>query len=249
MPVRSGGTRVLLFFLLLSVATPFWLKSQTVDHSAFDMLCGMHVKRDGTVQYEGFRSPAFSRYVLSFASLDTAAMSAEERLATLVNVYNACVIQNVLDHAPLSSVMDISSFFDRQKFRVAGRLYSLREIEREFLLPLAPALSHFALTLAARSAPVLPRRAYRSEGIRGQLQRAAERFMQDRARNRLDRSAGVLYLSMIFQWHREDFERVFGSLRQCAMHFLGEEDSRWLADNEIDIQFLPWDWSLNERQP
>jgi hypothetical protein len=240
---------MMILTLLIPAALPCRMTGQSVDHSTFDMLCGMYVQRDGTVQYDGFRTPAFSRYIHSFASIALDELSPDDRLATLVNVYNACVIQNVLDHAPISSVMDVPGFFDEQKFQVAGRQYSLREIERMLVLPSASPLVHFALTAAARAAPQLPRSAFSADGIHGQFRRAAERFVRDSTRNRLDRSAGILYLSMVFCWYREDFELMSGSLRQFALHFLDEDDARWLADNETDIQFLPWDWSLNERQP
>lgn len=245
----SIASRMLILVLSASAVLPCRMTAQSVDHTTFDMLCGMYVQPDGAVQYEGFRTPAFSRYILSFASVEIDDLSPESRLATLVNVYNACVIQNVLDHAPLSSVMDVPAFFDEQKFRVAGRLYSLHEIKRELVLPCAPPLVHFALTTAARAAPALPRGAFAEEGIHEQLRRAAERFMRDGTRNRLDRSAGTLYLSMIFRWYRTDIELMYGSLRQYALHFLDEDDARWMADNETDIQFLPWDWSLNEWHP
>lgn len=237
----------LLAVLLFSA--PRLLPAQEIDHTPFDMLCGMHVEIDGTVHYEGFRTAAFEHYVLAFASVSLDSLARDERLATVINFYNACVIRNVLEHAPLSSVMDIPAFFDEQRFRIAGRVYALREIERDLVLPLAPALAHFALASPSRSGPALRRQAYSAQDIRDQLRRNARRFMRDRTQNRLDREAGILYLSMIFRWFEEDFAAMYGSLRQCAMHFLEEEDARWLAANETEIRFLPWDWSLNDRLP
>jgi len=225
----------------MTVAAP----AQDTDHGVFDMLCGMHVDDHGNVRYEGFRDIAFERYIASLADIDLEELPKSARLAAVLNAYNACVIKNVLDHWPLASVMDVPSFFDEQKFRIAGKVMSLREIEERLILPIAPVLARCALTPAARGAPPLRRRMYAASDVYDACLLQTERFFADREKNRVDREKGILYVSVLFRSCRQEVETMYGSLRQLALRFLPEDDVRWLAEHDVEIVFLPWDWSLN----
>ncbi|MCB2204088.1 DUF547 domain-containing protein [bacterium] len=222
-------------------------RSGAPDHTDFDMLCGLLVDAQGNVRYEGFRVPAFERYVAELGSVQLEQLGEDAQLATALNAYNAFVILNVIRHWPLASVMDVPNFFDEQRFLFGGRMRSLREIEDAILRPLAPVLSHFATCSAAKSSPRLTRHAYAAGDVREQLRRQARRYFADTASVRLDREEGVLYLSMIFRWFRKDFTTVYGSLRQLALRYLPQDDAQWFAAHEAEIRYMPWDWSLNSR--
>ena len=79
--------------------------------------------------------------------------------------------------------------------------------------------------------------------------------MQDRSNLRIDPQAGVIQLSTIFDWYERDFtnwvathrpelpETLFGYLRSQ----LREPDAARLEScQECRVEFIEYDWSLNE---
>lgn len=231
--------------LLLTLFAGASLQAQPFDHSAFDMLLRMYVDTEGMVRYEGFRSPAFDEYLAALANARLDSMGINVRLAFFINAFNACVIRNVLDHWPMESTQNVPNFYTEQRFVIAGRQLSLRDLERQYILEIAPVMPLFALCPGARGGPPLLRRAYDGETVRGQMKRNAAAFMRDRTKNHLDRTAAVLSLSQLFRDHRSAIVMLFGSLRQFAMQYLPEEQAEWLSANTVEIRYLPYEWTLN----
>lgn len=223
------------------------LSAQQIDQSRYDMLLGMYVDEQGFVDYEGFRSVAFDKYMASLASAEPANMGADERLAFLINAYNACVIRMVLDHLPISSPREVDGFFSEKRFLIAGEQLSLDDIKKRYILPLSPAMAIFALSEAAKASPRLLRRAYRGESIERQLKTNAQHFMRDPTKNHIDRGSGILSLSMLLKRHRPAIDMIFGSLRQFAMQNLSQEDALWISANRVEISFHAFDWTLNSQ--
>lgn len=245
--------RLRSFVLLLMVAFAAVLLSngrmsaQQIDQSRYDMLLGMYVDERGFVDYEGFRSVAFEKYIASLANADPAKMGTYERLAFLINAYNACVIRMVIDHLPISSPRAVDGFFSEKRFLIAGEKLSLNDIKKRYIFPLSPAMAAFALSEGAKASPRLLRRAYRGKTIERQLKMNARHFMQDPTKNHVDRSSGVLSLSMLLKRHRPAIDMVFGSLRQFAMQNLSQEHALWISANSVEISFHAFDWTLNSQ--
>ena len=80
-----------------------------VDHSAFNELLQKHVDADGWVDYDGFKtdSQALDQYIKSLEETAFKDLGRDQRLATLINGYNAFTIRLILDHQPLKSINDI----------------------------------------------------------------------------------------------------------------------------------------------
>ncbi len=80
------------------------------------------------------------------------------------------------------------------------------------------------------------------------------RFLSDRSRNRYEAGSGTLRVSKIFDWYRKDFEQghkgyatlesVFARhAERLADH--GEANARIRA-GQYKLDFLPYDWALND---
>jgi hypothetical protein len=81
------------------------------DNSRLDALLRTHVDADGLVDYEGLGrdGAALDAYLSSVASAPFVEMGRDEKLALLVNAYNAFTLRLVLDHWPVASIKEIPS--------------------------------------------------------------------------------------------------------------------------------------------
>ena len=254
-----------LILIALS-ASPAW--SATFDHDDWDTLLSEHVhwQRDGvasSVDYDGFAADrdTLSGYLSSLSALSTdrfQALSRPERLAFLINAYNAFTVELILrqENRP-DSIRDIGSIFSgpwsRRFFTLLGEERTLDELEHQMIRG-NPALMdpriHFAVNCASVGCPALRPEAYTGERLEAQLADSTRRFLSDRRRNRYDAEDQVLKVSSIFDWYEEDFEDSAGSLADYLLRYadalaLPAGARRDLEAGDPPIRFLDYDWSLN----
>ncbi|MBI3047494.1 MAG: DUF547 domain-containing protein [Acidobacteria bacterium] len=228
------------------------------EHRSWTAILAQYVS-DGSVDYRGLAyrgRPVLDAYLsaLSAASPAESGWTREERLAFWMNAYNAFTIRLILDHYPLPSirsigVLPLAAF--RTKFIPlgAGRTpISLNVIENEILRKqLQDARIHFAIVCASQSCPALRSEAYRSSVVDRQLDEAARAFLDDPSKNRWDPASRTLYLSSIFKWFRDDFERAGGTLLAFVGRYLPRPVAADLEKGRVRIVFLNYDWFLNGR--
>ncbi len=269
-PVRAGWWRFLLAALLLAgLARP---AAAQFDHAyaGWNTLLGKHVQwlPDGgasQVDYAGFRRerPAF-RQVLGTLSAVTPAQFAgwtrAQQMAFLVNAYNAFTVELILGGpADLKSIKDLGSFLQspwkNEFFRLLGDKRHLDWVEHERLRPdYRDPRIHFAVNCASIGCPALRDEAYVAGRLDAQLDDQTMRFLGDRSRNRVRN--GRLEVSSIFKWYREDFERGDLGLKRLPDLFARHaerlsDDPATLAQlraGTLTIEFLDYDWTLNDRR-
>ncbi len=198
----------------------------------------------GQVDYAGLKKnedelDAVLRRLASVQPEEFDRFSRKEKLAFLINAYNAYAIRTILDHYPVSSIRKIG-LIPGEAFRSSfvplfGKKLSLNDIE-DLLREMREPRIHFAIVCASRSCPELRAEAYRAAVLDRQLDQAARGFLHDRKKNRVEGS--TLRLSSIFKWYRDDFTRGAGSLEAFVARY-GLRGER--------IEFLDYDWSLNGR--
>jgi hypothetical protein len=116
---------------------------------------------------------------------------------------------------------------------------------------------HFAVNCAAVGCPMLREEAYVAGRLDAQLEEQARRFLADRSRNRYDAPSGRLKVSSIFDWYGQDFgrgARGAASLEQfLARHaeLLADDGPgrQAIHDGRVAVDFLEYDWSLNDVKP
>jgi hypothetical protein len=108
---------------------------------------------------------------------------------------------------------------------------------------------HFALVCAARSCP--PIAFYDPDQLDAQLDLAARAFVNGGGAA-IDPSAGVIWLSKIFQWYAPDFGAAPLALgrRQPLLDFVARfwddaEARASLQAGRWKVRFSPYDWRLN----
>ncbi len=249
------GLALLLFVSLLpGPLHPAPLLAAPGDDYAF--LLAKSVKEDG-VDYKELAAgrAALDAYVRSLATAEPGATD-PDRIAFWINAYDALTLQQVLDTKPKSgeySVRDVKGFFDGRTWTVAGREVTLDGIEKGILREFKEPLVHFALHRGSRSSPPLAAVLYRSRDLPEALAQQARAYLDDKEQNVFEYAQLRAELSMIFFWHREDFEAGRKGDVPPLQLFLAdhmprekEEVARSLRKTAWRISFRPYDWSLDE---
>ena len=241
-------------------------------HAAWDQLLQRYVTWlfDDTasqVDYGGFAASGgeLDAYLDALSAVPEATFSAwsqEQRLAFLINAYNAFTVQLVLTRYPdLQSIKELGTFFSspwkKRFFDLLDGQRSLDEVEHGMIRePGAydePRI-HFAVNCAAIGCPALRPEAFRADRLESQLEDGVRRFLSDKTRNRYNSQTDTLEVSKIFRWYGEDFEPAYGSVRGYLAHYatlLGDTDAdrRRIRSQETKLRFLAYDWDLNDVPP
>ncbi len=218
-----------------------------MPHAAYDSLLARHV-RDERVDYLTLRDEDGARLdaqLAALAAVDPAALSPEARLAFELDLYNATMLRAVCDRYREGWTPAASDFavFKAPLVRLRSGRRSLDQLEHEGIRPRArdPRV-HVALVCAARSCPPLEPRAWSAGDLGPRLDRRMRAFLRDRSRNRIDRAAGTLELSRLFDWFAADFGGA-AAVPAYVARVLGED-----VDG-LRVSFLDYDWSLNLAPP
>jgi len=269
---RTFPTLVLRGLLLSIVLLAARAHAATFDHSAWDTLLKNHVVaitegRATQVDYAGFARDRskLKGYLNSLGAVQRSTFDAwpkPDRLAFLINAYNAWTVEYILTKYPdLKSIKDLGSLFQspwKKKFiPLLGETVALDDIEHGMIRAdgaYSEPRIHFAVNCASIGCPALRTEAFTGEKLTQQLDASARDFLGDRSRNRV--TNGKLELSSIFKWYREDFERGWGGYKSL-FQFLGDyapalglnaADKQKVDAKSIPLSFLDYDWKLNVKK-
>ncbi|MDH3198714.1 MAG: DUF547 domain-containing protein [Candidatus Krumholzibacteria bacterium] len=255
-------------------ATP----AQPLDTGDYAAVLSAFVDGDGRVDYAGLkenRAPldAFAR---ALAELDAArydAWSEAEQIATWINAYNALTLVLIVDYYPIqssrikslvypkNSIRQIAGAWDGVMFEVMEEKVTLDHIEHAILRTrYAEPRVHMALVCAAVSCPRLRGEPYTGARLDEQLDDQARRFLCTRGKFALDRKAGTVRLSAIFDWFGGDFVARYGeggnghvaddeerAVVTFVSGYLNEADRRYLLESDYAVKYFDYDWTLNEQ--
>jgi len=210
------------------------------------------------VDYDAFgRSAEFQRYLTTLSEAQLDSLPESERLALWINAYNAYTIELINRHGERKSIRNINKtlgLFGRKGpwkerlAKVAGEDWTLGQIEQEIIRKRFPEPRiHFALVCAALGCPPLRTEAYVGGRLDGQLDDQALTFLLESPRkNQVDPEAGVVLLSPIFDWYRDDFPSGPEGLgRFLGRYFPPGPARELLMGGGFEIEFTEYDWSLN----
>ncbi|HEY5763127.1 MAG TPA: DUF547 domain-containing protein [Rhodocyclaceae bacterium] len=266
--------RVLIVTLLLlasSAAVAF-----DNNHAAWNALLKQYVvvAPDGNASAVRYAAVAKDRanlraYLDQLSSVtadEFAGWSKPQRLAFLINAYNAYTVELILTRYPkLDSIKDIGGWFGspwkQRFFKLLGEERHLDEIEHGIIR--APGAYdepriHVAVVCASIGCPMLRNTAFTADTLDADLADAMRRFLADQSRNRYDARSNTLQVSKIFDWYGDDFarqgDRRKGLLQLFAAH--AAELAPQAADREtllaaitadtVTIRHLDYDWLLND---
>ena len=169
-----------------------------------------------------------------------------ERLAHMINAYNALSMFNVIDsgipatHAGLNKL----SFFVLRKLRVGGESLSLYAFENDVIRPFTRAIGeprvHFALNCSALACPVLPRTPFSAARLDAELAREATAFFARAENFRTDPASRSVWLSEILKFYSEDFVPAHGA----SLIAYANRHAPQAAPLDYELRFTPYDWTV-----
>lgn len=229
--------------LLIVMLGPPALAADVDEHADFDAIL-RDVVRGDRVDYARARdrhAPALRRYLDRLSETDPDALPQKQRLAFYLNLYNATMLDAVLQRGGSRFRPSDEDFavFKAPLVRLSGRRVALNDLENGIIRPqFNDPRIHAALNCAAVSCPPLLARAYRGDDLDAVLDENVRRWLADPSRNVVDEAARVLRLSRIFDWYGQDFGGP-EALRDYVGRALGRDFSGWR------VEFLDYDWTLN----
>mgnify|MGYP003625686276 CR=1 FL=1 len=214
----------------------------TFDHGALDDLLRRCVDGEGFVDYAGLGRYAglLDGYLSRLAAVDFTGLARDEKLALLINAYNAATLRLILDHMPIASIRDIPARarWAARRWTVGGKTMSLADVENaELRAKFDEPRIHFAINCASIGCPKLRNTAFTGVAIDAEL---AAHTRDVHAGARWLRATPDGYaLTKIYRWYEDDFVQYAASAENFAAQFAPETAQMprrsWLA----------YDWSLN----
>ncbi len=232
------------------VSTPE--QTATIDHGPFNDLLATFV-RNGVVDYTGLKTRAtdLDAYLTMLASLDPDAYDRDEKLALYINAYNAATLRLVLNYWPgLGSIKELpnSKRWKDKRWRVAGKLMSLDEIEHQVLRSkFKEPRIHFAIVCASIGCPILRSEAFVASRINVQLEDQTHLALNDPRYLQWDPASRTLRVTKIFNWFREDFQQGDATIVDFIAARLPDDTARAIRSDRttIRVDYLDWDWTIN----
>lgn len=224
-------------------------------HAAFDRVLKQHV-HDGLVSYAALKSAPgdLDGYLVQLATVagsEFAGWPVKERLAFLINLYNAATLKLIIGNYPLQSIRSIGwlpgAAWKQEGVSLFGRKISLDEVEHGLIRKdYRDARVHFALVCAAKGCPPLRNEAFVAGRLETQLDDQGRVFLAQSEKNRIEAATGTVWLSPIFKWFAGDFAAEAGTVLTFATPFFPPEAQRTLAAGALKVRFTDYDWSLND---
>jgi hypothetical protein len=227
-------------------------------HARFARVLGA-VVQDAAVDYAKLKADpaeldAYLAEVAAVPAVEFAGWREADRLALLLNLYNAQTLRLILNHYPLKSIRSIGflpgAAWRELVVRQGGQIMTLDHLENKIIrADYREPRIHFALVCAALGCPPLRHEPYVGARLDEQLADQTRRFLATADKNRFDAATGTLHLSPIFKWYEEDFTKPAGSLAAYVKPFLPEAQRAALVDPaKVRVEFTDYDWALNERK-
>jgi len=247
---------------VLAIACGQVLAAVDTTHGAWDKWLKVHVTASGPVSTVDYRAAkakpealnAYVKWAEAVPKTEFDALKEGDRLAFLINAYNALTVKLVVENYPVKSIKDIGGLFSspwkKKFFTLFGEEHSLDDIEHEMIRKwFAEPRIHFAVVCASKGCPALRDEAFVGAKVDAQLEAAARGFLKDVSRNRYDAKDGKIYLSKIFDWYGGDFVKKYGSVQSFVVPRMATPAEPEAKLKTAELGFGDYDWTLNETPP
>jgi hypothetical protein len=248
------------------------------EESRLIHLLGEFVDVNGLVNYQDLlrKRTELDTYATNLAQLPRSTYeewTSNQKIAFWINAYNVLTLKVIIDHYPIkgggwlaslrfpqNSIRQIDGAWDGITHTVMGQSVTLDRIEHEILRKeFDEPRIHMALVCAALGCPNLRIEPYVGTRLDNQLEDQTRTFLADSGKFHIDRKAGVVHLSSIFDWFGDDFapryattefQQADASIRPVLAFIadhLSADDAQYLVTGTYKVRFLDYDWELNER--
>jgi hypothetical protein len=238
-----------------------------VDHSGYDALLQKYVSSKGLVAYTKWKATpadvqALDAYLASLAAVDLSQpASRPAELAYWLNAYNALTLKGVLGVYPTDSIrnhasalkydprLTVNLWYDLY-LQAGDRKVNLTEIEHRILRLRGDPRVHFGLVCASRGCPPLWNHAFTSENVDQALDDIARRFFTSEDNFQAYPETRTVALTELFKWYAEDFGKTPAEqLHKLRPYLPDTETLGWIEDGPVKIEYLQYDWYINDQGP
>ncbi|MFH0822177.1 MAG: DUF547 domain-containing protein [Pseudomonadota bacterium] len=281
--LRRFDSFVGIVALALILSTPWGVSTGIASatdfsYDNFAKVLGVYVDERGMVDYQGLKAhrKPLDDFIASLSRLAPKIYEGwtdKAKPAFWINAYNALTLKAIIDHYPIeaslvksflypkNSIRQIPGVWDKLTFTVMGKDMTLDGIEHNVLRPTfnEPRI-HVALVCAAMGCPPLRNEPYTGGKLDAQLDDQATTFLKQKAKFRVDRNAGKVLVSPIFDWFGQDFVKNYATEKvdsrrsekdtaiiEFIRRYAGPADQTYLSKGGLSIEYLKYDWSLNEK--
>jgi len=233
-----------------------------VDHGPFEALLQKYVDDRGMVAYRKWQADAgdvraLDDYLARLGAVDLSQPAPRQaELAFWINAYNALTLKGILLKYPTRSIREHTplvggyNIWKDLLLWVDGKSYSLDNIEHDILRQRDEPRVHFALVCAARGCPPLRRQAYTADHLDQELAANARKFFANPANFATDEAERSVKVSELFLWYGKDFAASpRGIIQALQPYFPNVDKTPWLAAADVTLDYLKYDWSLNDQEP
>lgn len=231
-----------------------------VDHEVWSNILAKYLVTNDSSGVTKFRygkvihqdKTSLAEYLSTLQSVRVSELARPEQKAYWINLYNALTVKLVLDHYPVSSILDLNispGLFSKgpwgaKLLNIEGEKVSLGDIEHRILRPIwKDNRLHYALNCASLSCPNLQPKAYTLENIEELLERGAKEYVNHPRGVRFEE--GKLVLSSIYDWYEWDFGGNESGVIQHLIRYARGSLARELSGFHGKIRY-EYDWRLND---
>ncbi|MFD0863557.1 DUF547 domain-containing protein [Sungkyunkwania multivorans] len=160
-----------------------------------------------------------------------------------INAYNLSVIKGIASKYPIKSPLDITGFFDKTTYDLAGTSITLNDIENKNLRGnFDDARFHFVLVCAGLGCPPIIKDAYLPSTLDAQLTEQTRKAINDPNFIQVNDKRKRVAFSQIMEWYNEDFTKNGQSLIEYANQYRVQK-----IPSDYKTSFYEYDWRLNSK--
>jgi hypothetical protein len=237
-----------------------------LSYEDYGTLLQTYVNADGLVNYSALQAnpQPLRDFVAKLGAVSPntyAAWDEQEKIAFLINAYNAITLESIIDQNPLkNSIKDIWGVWNLKTHTVVGQARTLDNIEHQILRKeFNEPRIHAALVCAAISCPPLRQEPYTGEKLDAQLEDQVRKWLSGSHGLKIDRAQNKVSISSIFKWFGEDWQKTYSandkftgnqkerSVLNFISNYVTPEEKEYLAQGKYKLDYLNYDWSLNRQ--
>ena len=232
-------------------------RSAVFDHSAFDALLRRHVDTKGLVDYRGLKKnkAKLDAYTKRLAAAKFDALGRDEKLAFLINAYNAFTLTLIVENIDLPRFESIrdkrldGKRWKHRRWKLLGKTLSLDDIEHKEIRPkFREPRIHWAVVCAAIGCPPLHNAAFTGKKLEAQLAAQQKTVHSNRRWYRFDPRTNRVGLTKLYDWYGTDFKQAAGSVLGYVAKIDPKLKKAIAMKKTPKITWLDYDWKLNQKK-
>jgi hypothetical protein len=231
------------------------------NHVKFDKILKEHVVTKGqtsAVKYKALKSntKGLNEYLAELSAVKKSeydSFDKTERLAFLINAYNAFTLSLIVENYPVKSIKDLGGVFSspwkKKFFKLFGEDFFLDRIEHDMIRKdFQEPRIHFAVNCASKGCPPLSNFAFVGTQLESQFELVTRTFLENSSQNRWNASKRTFEISSIFKWYGSDFDSKFKNHGAFIAQKMGlpADVIKDAEAGKIKYEYIDYDWSLND---